>query len=273
MKVGFLITARLKSTRLPMKIMKDLNGRNVIQRLIDRIKEIEGIDKIVLCTSTNPQDDQLEEVSRAEGIECFRGHEDDVLQRLLDASNRHGLDYFMGITADNPLITIRHSNDISRLIRENKYDFIKLDGLPLGAATYGLRVGALETVCRVKEVIDTEIWGYLINRPQMFSIKTSQVDDKLRRPGLRFTLDYPEDYEFIHNIYTNVKLDKVLDLYDVMDYLDAHPEVLSINAKCVQRDLDQEVKNRIDAYYNENLGDIVRLRQDIYRRRGEPTGN
>ena len=59
MKIGFLITARLKSSRLPLKILKDLNGKPVIERIIDRAKEIQGINEIVLCTSANPQDKQI----------------------------------------------------------------------------------------------------------------------------------------------------------------------------------------------------------------------
>ena len=264
MKNGFLITARLKSTRLPLKILKDLNGKSVVERLIDRIKEIEGIDEIILCTSTNPQDRELIDIAINNGIQYFTGDEDDVLQRLLDASEKFQLDYFMGITADNPLISIRYSNDISRYIKENKYDFIKLDGLPIGSATYGWKVKALKTVCKVKKIIDTEIWGYLVNRPELFEIKSINVEGKLKRPELRFTMDYPEDYQFINNIYTNVPFDNVLDLYNVMDYLDANPNTIAINKNCIQRDLDVGVKNQIDQYYKDKLDEIKIIKDKIY---------
>ena len=68
LKIGFLITARLKSSRLPLKIIKDLNGKTVIERIIDRAKEIQGIYEIVLCTSPNPQDEPLINIAKKNNI-------------------------------------------------------------------------------------------------------------------------------------------------------------------------------------------------------------
>ncbi len=265
MKIGFLITARLKSERIPLKIIKDLNGKTVIERLIDRIKEIKDITDIVLCTSTNFQDKPLVDIAQKNNIYYFNGDEEDVLKRLLDAAKFFGLDYFLGITADNPLITIRYSNLIVNEIKINKYDFIKLKGLPLGFATYGMKVKALEVVCKIKSIIDTEIWGYLINRPEIFDIKTIKIADKLNRPELRLTLDYEEDYELIRNIYYNIPFKKVLNLYDVIDYLDKNPEIAKINQKCIQLDLDEKVKEDIDKHYKENLGEIRKVKGEIYK--------
>ena len=264
MKIGFLITARLKSERLPLKIIKDLNGKTVIERLIDRTKEIKDITDIVLCTSTNSQDRPLVDIARENNIYYFNGDEDDVLKRLLDAAKFYNLDYFLGITADNPLITIRYSNLIVDEIKTNKYDFIKLEGLPLGVATYGMKVKALEVVCKIKSIIDTEIWGYLIDRPEIFDIKTIKIADKLNRPELRLTLDYDEDYELINNIYSNVPFKKVLNLYNVIDYLDKNPEIAKINQNCVQLDLDKKVKEEIDKHYKENLEEIRKIKAEIY---------
>lgn len=266
MKIGFLITARLKSERLPLKIIKDLNGKTVIERLIDRIKEIKDITDIVLCTSTNSQDRPLVDIARGDNIYYFNGDEEDVLKRLLDAAKFFDLDYFLGITADNPLITIHYSNLIADEIKRNKYDFIKLEGLSQGAATYGMKVKALEVVCKIKSVIDTEIWGYLIDRPEIFNIKTIKVTDKLNRPDLRLTLDYKEDFELIKNIYSNVPFEKVLNLYNVIDYLDKNPEIAKINQKCIQLGLDEKVKKEIDKHYKENLEEIRRLMKEIYKK-------
>lgn len=263
-KIGFLITARLKSSRLPLKILKDLNGKTVIERVIDRVKEIHGISEIVLCTSTNPQDKTLVDIAKENDIYYFNGDEDDVLKRLLDAAKLFYLDYFVGITADNPLITIHYSNLIVDEIKRNRYDFIKLNGLPFGSATYGINVKALETVCEVKTIVDTEIWGHLIDRPEIFNIKKIKVEGKLNRPELRFTLDYEEDYELINNIYSNVAYDRVLNLYDVIDYLDSSPKIGSINQNCVQLDLDEKIKNDIDTYFSKHLESIKKIKAEIY---------
>ena len=83
----------------------------------------------------------------------FCGDEDDVLVRLQNAAKQFHLDYFLGITADNPLITIHYSNLIVDEIKIDQYDFIKLEGLPFGTATYGMNVKALETVCKIKTIL------------------------------------------------------------------------------------------------------------------------
>lgn len=79
MSVLILITARLKSTRLPKKAIKLIKGRSLICHLIDRLKMAEKVDGIVLCTSPMVQDDPLAEIATQEKIDCFRGDPDDVL--------------------------------------------------------------------------------------------------------------------------------------------------------------------------------------------------
>lgn len=269
MKIGFLITARLKSKRLPLKIIKDLNGRTVIERIISRTKEVNNISEIILCTSTNPQDKQLVDIAEKNDISYFCGDEDDVLKRLLCTAKSFNLDFFLSITADNPLFSIYYSNLIVDILNKGEIDFVKVSGLPLGVAVYAVRTKALEVICSIKEIIDTEIWGYLIDRPEIFDVKTIKVEGKLNMPELRLTLDYEEDYELINNIYSNVPFEKVLNLYDVIDYLDKNPEIAKINQNCIQLDLDKKVKEEIDKNYKENLEEIKRIKKGVYKNEGK----
>ncbi|MFT9495201.1 cytidylyltransferase domain-containing protein [Anaerosolibacter sp.] len=267
MRIGFLITARLKSTRLPYKILKDLNGRTVIERIIDRAKEIKGISEIILCTSTHSQDKPLVDIARKNDIHFYCGSEEDVLQRLLDASKSFGLDYFLGITADNPLFSIDASNIIVNEIDTNEYDYIKVFGLPLGCATYGMRVKALETICKIKNRIDTEIWGPLIDRPDIFNIKTIEIPEESRKSDLRLTLDYQEDYELIRHLYEVLEYDKVIHLKDVLGYLEKNLEVGNINRHCEQMKLGDNDIDKIERYYRENRKRIMEMKDEIYNKK------
>lgn len=265
MNIGFLITARLKSSRLPLKILKDLNGKSVVERIIDRAKAIQGITKIVLCTSPNPQDKPLVDIAKRNNIAYSLGDEEDVLQRLYDAATCYNVDYFLGITADNPLFSIHYSNVIVDTIKRQGHDFIKVDGLPLGAATYGMKYEALATVCNIKTVINTEIWGHLINRPELFDVITIKAEGIERSPNLRLTLDYEQDYQVLSHLYTSIPFETTLDLKDAVEYLHHHPEIAKINQQCVQRDLDEKTKKIIDKHYRQHFTEIKKIKERIYR--------
>ncbi|UCB56990.1 MAG: 3-deoxy-manno-octulosonate cytidylyltransferase [Candidatus Omnitrophota bacterium] len=249
MKIGFLITARLKSTRLPFKILKDLNGKTVVERVIDRAKQIRDISKIVLCTSFNPQDKPLIDLAKKNSVEIFAGEENDVLKRFLGATNVFGLKYFLSITADNPLFSIKYSNLMVERLKKYKHDFIKIEGLPLGTRPYGLKTKALERVCNVKDIKDTEIWGYFFDRPEIFNVGCIKVKGRLKRPDLRLTLDYGEDYELINNVYSNITFRNTLELDKAIAYLDANSEIAKLNQGCIQRDLDRGIKDHIDSIF------------------------
>ncbi|HVQ00815.1 MAG TPA: 3-deoxy-manno-octulosonate cytidylyltransferase [Candidatus Thermoplasmatota archaeon] len=266
MRIGFLITARLKSTRLPLKIMKDLNGAPVIQRIVERAKQIHGIAPadIIICTSPNTQDKPLIDIAHKTGVSVFLGDPDDVLKRLHDAALFHKLDYALGITADNPLFSIEYSNKIVERIHQEHPDFVKIQGLPFGAATWGMNIKALRTICKVKPIIDTEIWGYLIDRPELFKVITIEAEAADRRPQYRLTLDYKEDYELLSHLYTHIPFQTTLSLRLVVAYLDAHPEVVAINKDCIQLDLDKAIKDHINQTYREHFKDIQKIKQDIY---------
>lgn len=265
MKIGFLIIARLKSTRLPYKVMQDLGGRTVIQRIIDRAKCIEGLSNIVLCTSNNPQDKVLVDVAKKEDIHYYMGSEDDVIRRLRDCTRFYGLDYMIGITGDNPLFSIYYSKLIFNEINKNTYDYIKVDGLPLGCGTYGIKAEAIDVICRVKNVVKTEIWGELVDRPEIFNIKTIRAKDGVNRPDLRLTMDYIEDYNVFRNIYNNFKEDEVVNLYDAIEFLEEHPEIRDLNKACTQAYLSNSEIARIRKHFAEDIDSIREIKDMVYK--------
>ena len=84
MKVGYLVTARLKSTRLPRKLLLEIKGKSIISHMIDRLKLANNVDEIIICTSTEDQDRPLGELAKENNVKCFFGNPDDVLARLLE---------------------------------------------------------------------------------------------------------------------------------------------------------------------------------------------
>ena len=265
MKIGFLITARLKSTRLKFKILKPLNGYSVIERIIQRTKEINKISDIVLCTSHLNQDLPLVRIAKENGIYYFKGNPEDVLQRLLDAAELFKMDYFIGMTADNPLFSIHHGNIISNMFRsDNSLDYIYTTGMPIGVNIYGIRTKGLKVVCKVKQKIDKEIWGNLINQPKIFNVKKIEVEKKFQNKKKRITLDEIEDYKLFSELYSHFPKDSVINILDAYKFLKQNPQISVLNDNVIQKDLDKNIKKRISMFYKDNKDQILDIKRTIY---------
>jgi spore coat polysaccharide biosynthesis protein SpsF len=264
LKLGFLITARLKSTRFPLKILQDLNGKTVAERVIERTRAVQGIAETVLCTSVNPQDRLLADLALRNNIYYYLGDEVDVLKRLLDAATFFGMDAFLSITADNPLFSVYHANLAADRLKAKDCDYVKIEGLPIGAAVHGVKTKALKVVCRIKKMVDTEIWGLLLDQPEIFAVESLKVpEDQFIPADLRLTLDYPEDYRLLNHIYCNIGFKSVINLENVLEYLSAHPEIAEINRHCVQLKLDAGKIKSVNEFFVKNKEAILNLKQSL----------
>lgn len=233
MRTGFLITGRMKSTRLPKKLTLKINGREIIRHMIDRLKTSHVLDEIIICTSPNPQDNILADIADEENIHYFLGDEDDVILRLYEASKKFNLDYALNITADCPLVSIEYISKIIGTYQESNADLIRTLDLPHGFFSYGLKIDALKKVCEIKKGKDTEVWGRYFTDTGLFNVKDIEIPQELQRKDYRLTLDYPEDFEFFKKIYGHFGAETYkTSMYDIIKYLDENPEVVKINAHC-----------------------------------------
>jgi spore coat polysaccharide biosynthesis protein SpsF len=253
MKIGFFITARLKSSRLKQKILLDLNGKTVIERVIERCKATVGLDGVVLCTSTNPQDSVLYNYALKEGIQFYPGSEDDVLQRLLDAAKYYHYDAFVSITADNPLFSIYTSQILIDTFKSTPFDFGFTKGLPVGLGTTMIETKALDVAVHMKKQSDTEIWGPFVNRPDFFNIFNLIVENSPFTRDTRLTLDYPEDYELIKTIYNHFQSKNIIGFKDVFSLLSNEDSFLEINKKHTQQKPSDETLEKINKNFEDNV--------------------
>jgi spore coat polysaccharide biosynthesis protein SpsF len=223
----------MKSTRLPKKLTLQINGREIIRHMIDRLKESDVLDEIIICTSPNPQDQVLVQIAKEENIQYFLGDEDDVILRLYEASKKFNLDYALNITADCPLVSIEYVDKIVDAYKESKADFIRTLDLPHGFFSYGLKVDAMKKVCEMKKGTDTEVWGRYFTDTGLFKVVDIEIPPEFQRKDYRLTLDYPEDFEFFKKIYYHFGADTYkTSMYDIIKYLDDNPDVVKINAHC-----------------------------------------
>ena len=233
MKTAFLITARLKSTRLPKKILLEVAGKPLIVHMLDRLKGAETIEKIIICTSTHPQDDPLEIIAKEEGVCCYRGSENDVLQRLLDAAKNYHLPFFANITADCPLVdpylvdwaVKEHLRSHANLTMYDDSNNI----LPFNC--YVVKTNSLEKVVNNKTAHDTEVWLKYFLSDNELKIHTIDPGQKYYHSSLKTSVDYPDNYEFMKMVFAELyEENKIFSLWDVIKLVKKNPDILEINA-------------------------------------------
>ncbi|MHA1353621.1 MAG: cytidylyltransferase domain-containing protein [Candidatus Heimdallarchaeota archaeon] len=244
MKVGFLITARLKSTRLPKKLILKIKQKEMIRYMIDRLKTSDALDQIIICTSPNPQDSPLIDIAIEEGIDYYLGDEDDVIQRLSDAAENYNLDFAINISADNPLVSIDYIKRIREDFEKTNADHIRCMELPIGMFAYGLKPAALKKVCEIKKSTQTEVWGRYFTETGLFKVSNLKVDENHKR-NYRITLDYPEDFELFKAIFKHFGDETYkTNIDDILGFLDNHPDISAINKDCQQKYQERLLKQK-----------------------------
>lgn len=231
MKTAVFISIREKSTRLPHKSLRVIEGRTVCDWLIERVRLARNPDLIVLTTSVDPRDQVLCDIAEKAGIAAFKGSEDDKLDRYLQAAAAHGVDFAVIVDGDDLFVSEEHIDAVISAAKETGEDYISQDGLPLGAASFGVRIQALAEVCKLKAESDTEVWGGYFTKSDRFKVRMIPVKDPLlNRPDVRMTLDYDEDLALFTEVLENVGTQgRVPTFREIMAFLEKHPEVVALN--------------------------------------------
>jgi spore coat polysaccharide biosynthesis protein SpsF (cytidylyltransferase family) len=104
MAIGAIVQARMGSARLPGKVLAEVSGKPLLAYLVERLERARKLDGVVVATSDVAEDDAVASFCRAAGVECHRGPLDDVAGRVLGAARAFGLDAFVRISGDSPLL-------------------------------------------------------------------------------------------------------------------------------------------------------------------------
>jgi len=232
MKIGFIITARMKSSRLKKKATLKIHDRELIAWMIDRAKLMTSANNIIIATSVNAQDDVLEEIAIREEVDFYRGSEEDVIERLYESAKKFELDFFINITADCPLFGFDFFDDVISFYKQTNADLITSMDLPHGFFIYGVKTSALKQVIDNKNIKETEVWGTLFNK-DMFNVKDMPVNKDLIRENFRLTVDYPEDFKLFQEVFEGLGENTYKKTtQEIIAFLDLHPEIVAINQEC-----------------------------------------
>lgn len=241
MKTSAIIEARMTSTRLPGKVLRQACGRTFLDLMIDRLEMMHSIDSVIVATTTNREDDEIVDVATARKIDVFRGSENDVLDRVLKAAQQYNVDVIVETTADCPLIDPKESDLVVEKFRNESVDYcsnILKRSYPRGMDTQVFTTNTLADVAsRTNHPTDHEHPSiYIYSHPELYSLANIEAPNHLFDPDLRLTVDTPEDFELIRNIFEHfLPNGNEFFLSDILNFLNANPHLKELNSHVEQK--------------------------------------
>lgn len=230
------------SSRLPGKVLKDIAGRPALTRLLSRLRLCDTLDDVVVATSTSPADDAVEIWAKAEGVACYRGSEDDVLQRVAEAHQKMNSDIVVEITGDC-ILTDPEVVDIGvTTFLSNEVDYVSNVVRPAYPTGICVQVFATNQLLDVANRIhDTAVREhvslYFYEHPEIYKIIHLFPPRRWWAPELRLCLDYPEDLELNRAIYERLQpqYGDAFGIDEIIRLLRTYPELQRINQHCQEK--------------------------------------
>jgi len=232
-----ILQARMSSTRLPGKVLKEAGGRVLLDRMVERARRAKTVDRVVVATTTDSSDDAIAAFCTDNEIEFTRGSLQDVLDRYYQAARQYQADIVVRLTGDCPLIDPDLIDEVVNALIHASADFAcnRLPppfkrtypiGLDVEAATFSALQRAWQ---EAKEKHEREhVMPYLYEVPGRFKVVQLNLAEDLGH--LRWTLDTPEDLEFLQTVYAMLDNRNDFTWREVLNLVRQHPGLQEINA-------------------------------------------
>lgn len=218
--------------------MKEVFGRPIIDYLLNRVRSMSAIDRVVVATSTDGSDDRIAAYCGEKKADCFRGSPDDVLSRMLHCAQRYGMDRFVRFSGDSPLIDVYIADGIITqyfLVYED-IDYLSNNHpstYPEGMQLEIVRTESLRTAAQAPDLTDADSehgTRYIWTHPEQFTAANITADEDTHT-DYRFVLDYPEDWQQIKAIIQALfPSNPLFSLSDMKNFLDTHPQIKALNS-------------------------------------------
>lgn len=231
-KTGIIVQARFSASRLPGKLFLPFyKNKSIIEIVLDKFKtKINDDIPIILATTENPLDDKFINLAKSFNIKLFRGSEDDVLKRTIDAAEESQLNTIVRVCADNPLFDVETTLKLLDFHYGVDYTAYELEGgLPSIKSHLGFW-GEVVSINALKKVVDLtkekffheHVTNYVYGNPDLFKINLLKAPSiAYKRKEIRLTVDTQEDFSMLQDIYSklsenygNHEVEKVIDFLD-----------------------------------------------------------
>ena len=246
MKYLAIIQARCGSSRLPNKVLKEIEGKPALEHMLKRISNSRLIDEVVVATTYNREDIPIVQLVSSMGFRVFVGSGDDVLDRYYQVARLIKPEYVIRLTADCPLLDPQVVDDAIIEMREDVDDLSMLsETFPDGEDCEILKFSALERAWKEARLMSERehVTLYVKNHPELFKLQDYKC--KLGNlNGERWTLDEPEDLELIKAVYAFFSPNRDFSMREIYNYLHSNPEIRALNQKYIRNEgLQISLKN------------------------------
>ena len=232
--LGIIVQARMNSSRLPGKVLTNINNNKLLAILIENLKRVKFKNKIVIATSKNSEDDKIEEFCQNNEVNIFRGDSENVLLRYVECCDFYGFKNVIRVTADNPftdpdgideIIKIANFTDADLVDNIHKY------GYPKGFGSEFIKAEALtNSLINTKDNSELEhVTLHIKNNPHKYKITRLYASSKICRTNYFFTCDYNEDLTFLRTLVSQLPKQEKTTMLEIIDYCDKNPELMLIN--------------------------------------------
>ncbi len=244
-KVTAVIQARMGSTRSPGKVLRSLGHYSIVEHIVFRLRQISAIKKMILAVPDLPSEAPLIDLAKNLEIDSFKGDEEDVLSRFVNACEGTGTDHIVRICADNPLID---PNLIASLIAghlKEKADYtIPEDPVPRGTGAEVVRYESLINIARraTLKPYREHVTAYILDHVDDFKILRVAPPAYLKGREFRLTVDTAEDILLMDEIFNRFSEEDspVFSLEPVIQFLEQNPQIANRNSHVLQKDWRQE---------------------------------
>ena len=223
------------SERLPGKVLLDIEGQSMLERVVRRVQQSRLVAKVVVATSTNPADQVIADAAEELGVGVCRGNEDDVLDRFHDAADSYEADVIVRVSADSPFVdaAVTDAAIAAYLSAQPPVDYAsnKLSPtFPLGLDVEVFSREALERTWRetTESFQRAHVTLYIYENPSRFRLLPVTHERDLH--SMRWTVDNPEDLEFARQVYKRLDGRNDFSWYDVVKIIEDEPELANINS-------------------------------------------
>lgn len=235
-----IVQARTGSSRLPNKVIKKILDKPMLILMLERLKEVKEIDKIIVATTELKEDDIIEKIVKSIQIEVFRGSELDCLDRYYKAAKKFNGEIILKITADCPLLDPKIVKKIVKyfLVNKKKFDYVSNVRPPTFPDGMDVEIFTFESLKKAWKDSDKPIerehtTTYIHSKPEIFRIGNI-VNKSDQFSSFRLTVDYEEDFSLVKKIYEELyNKDKIFSLKKIINLLENNPEIKKINSHLI----------------------------------------